>query len=105
MSNRTGPALARPSPMSDRGHEGRAMPLRLTIDRFEGAKKQIAVLLTDDGDSINFPKALLPKGAQAGDILTFTIERDTAATQTVADKTKKVRAELDKGDRGGDIKL
>ena len=47
---------------------------RLTIDRFEGDKKQIAVLLTDGGDQINFPKTLLPKGAKAGDILSLSIE-------------------------------
>jgi hypothetical protein len=41
--------------------------LRLSIDRFEGDRKQIAVLLTEDGRPINFPKALLPKGAKAGD--------------------------------------
>ena len=41
------------------------MGVRLTIDRFEGDGKSIAVLLTDDGDAINFPKALLPKGAKA----------------------------------------
>ena len=40
------------------------MKLSLSIDRFEGDKKQIAVLLTDDGTQINFPKALLPKGVE-----------------------------------------
>ncbi len=43
------------------------MTIRLSIDRFEGDKKQIAVLLAEDGTAINFPKALLPKGARAGD--------------------------------------
>ena len=59
--------------------------IRLSIDRFEGDKKQIAVLLTDDGTPINFPKALLPKGAKAGDVLTLQIERDAEATKKVAD--------------------
>jgi hypothetical protein len=36
------------------------MTIRLSIDRFEGDRKQIAVLLADDGTPINFPKALLP---------------------------------------------
>jgi len=49
--------------------------LRLSIDRFEGRKKEIAVLLTDDGTQINFPKRLLPKGVKAGDILCFEIGR------------------------------
>jgi hypothetical protein len=43
--------------------------IRLSIDRFEGDKKRIAVLLTDDGTQIDFPKVLLPKGAKAGDLL------------------------------------
>jgi hypothetical protein len=40
--------------------------IRLSIDRFEGEKKQIAVLLTDDGGQINFPKKLLPKVVRDG---------------------------------------
>src|SRR5262245_7440653 len=40
------------------------MTLRLSLDRSEGDRKQIAVLLTDDGTPINFPKALLPKGSR-----------------------------------------
>ena len=60
---------------------GRHLKLRLSIDRFEGDKKQIAVLLTDDGTQINFPKTLLPKGVKAGDILSLTIERDAEATR------------------------
>jgi hypothetical protein len=57
------------------------MTIRLSIDRFEGDRKQVAVLLTDDGTPINFPKALLPKGARPGDVLTLRIERDTAAVE------------------------
>ena len=43
------------------------MPIRPSIDRFEGDRKQIAVLLAEDGTAINLPKPLLPKGAKAGD--------------------------------------
>jgi hypothetical protein len=50
---------------------------RLSIDRFEGDRKQIAVLLADDGTPINFPKAVLPRGSKPADILTFNLERDT----------------------------
>jgi hypothetical protein len=39
--------------------------VRLAIDRFEGDRKQIAVLLAEDGTAINFPKTLLPSGAGA----------------------------------------
>ncbi len=67
------------------------MNLRLSIDRFEGRKKEIAVLLTDDGIQINFPKRLLPKGVKAGDILSFEIERDFETTRQVSDQTRAVQ--------------
>jgi hypothetical protein len=79
--------------------------IHLSIDRLEGPKKEIAVLLTDGGDSINFPKALLPKGSKPGDILAFNIERDLEATKKVAAQTKAVQADLKKRDPGGDLKL
>jgi hypothetical protein len=81
------------------------MKIRLTIDRFEGDDKAIAVLLADDGATINFPRSLLPKGSKAGDILSFTIARDLAATREVAEKTKAIQDDLRKADPGGDIKL
>ena len=79
--------------------------MSLSIDRFEGDKKQVAVLLTDDGTQINFPKALLPKGVKAGDILSLTIERDTEATRNVARETRAVQDDLKKTDPGGNITL
>ena len=81
------------------------MNLRLSIDRFEGRQKEIAVLLTDDGTHINFPKRLLPKGSRAGDILSFVIERDLEATRQVAEQTRAVQDQLKKTDPGGDIRL
>jgi hypothetical protein len=81
------------------------LKIRLSIDRFEGEKKQIAVLVTDDGTPINFPKVLLPKGVKAGEILMFQIERDAEATRDLADKTRAVQDQLKKTDTGGDIKL
>jgi hypothetical protein len=78
---------------------------RLAIDRFEGVRKQVAVLLTDDGTQINFPKKLLPKGVKAGDVLTLTIEKDVEATRNVARETRAVQDDLKKTDPGGDIKL
>jgi hypothetical protein len=84
---------------------GHAVTIRLSIDRFEGNRKQIAVLLTDDGDPINFPKALLPRGSKPGDILVFNIERDTKTTKMVADATKRVQGELKGRDPGGDLRL
>jgi Protein of unknown function (DUF3006) len=78
---------------------------RLSIDRFEGDKKQVAVLLTDDGTQVNFPKTLLPKGVRAGDILSFTIEKDAEATEKVAQETRAVQDQLKKTDPGGDISV
>jgi hypothetical protein len=78
---------------------------RLSFDRFEGKGKQIAVLLTDDGESLNLPKALLPPGTNPGDVLTLTLERDDAATKDVADQTRRVQDKLAERDPGGDIKL
>jgi hypothetical protein len=79
--------------------------IRLSLDRFEGNKKDIAVLLTDDGTQVNFPKAMLPKGVKAGDILTLTIERDLEATRNLAQETRTVQDQLKKTDPGGDVKL
>jgi Protein of unknown function (DUF3006) len=79
--------------------------IHLSIDRFEGDKRQVAVLLTDDGTAINVPKALLPKGVKAGDLLTFQIERDAAGTRKLAENTRKVQDQLKKSDPGGDIRL
>ena len=81
------------------------MTIRLSIDRFEGEKKQIAVLLAEDGTAIDFPRTLLPKGVKAGDILTLQIERDAGATRKLAAATRKVQDQLKKTDPGGDLKL
>ena len=77
----------------------------LTIDRFEGPKKEIAVLLADDGRTANLPRWLLPRDAKAGDILKLSLDRDIATTAKVAAATRRVQAELVKGDDGGDLKL
>jgi hypothetical protein len=78
---------------------------RLSLDRFEGKNKSIAVLLTEDGDAINVPKGLLPAGVKAGDVLTLSLERDAEATRKLVEETRALQQELTKGDSGGDIKL
>jgi Protein of unknown function (DUF3006) len=78
---------------------------RLSLDRFEGKNKSIAVLLTDDGASINFPKALLPPGARVGDVLSLSLERDAEQTRKLAEETRHVQKDLEKTDPGGDIRL
>ena len=78
---------------------------RLSLDRFEGKNKCIAVLLTEGGDAINVPRTLLPAGVKAGDVLTLSLERDVEATRKLAEETRALQQELTKGDDGGDIKL
>src|SRR5208282_5873971 len=84
---------------------GDAVEIRLSIDRFEGERKQIAVLISDGGQQFNFPKGLLPRGSNPGDVLTLRIKRDVQATRKVADETKHVQAELRKTDPGENIHL
>lgn len=79
------------------------MNLRLSIDRFEGDRNQVAVLLADDGTQINFPRSLLPKGSKAGDGLSLVIERDIEATRQVARRTCAVQDDLKKTEPAGDI--
>ena len=81
------------------------MTTRVSLDRFEGKNKSIAVLLTDDGESINLPRALLPPGAKAGDVLALTLEADPEETRKLAEETRHVQKDLEKTDPGGDIRL
>ncbi len=81
------------------------MTTSLSIDRFEGSKKEIAVLVADDGRSFDLPRWLLPEGAKAGDVVNLSIELDPAATAQLVAKTKKVQADLARGDDGKDIQL
>ena len=81
------------------------MSTRLSLDRFEGKGKQVAVLVTDDGESLNLPKSILPPGTKPGDVLTLTLERDDIATKQVALETRQVQDRLAERDPGGDIKL
>ncbi|WP_165227254.1 DUF3006 domain-containing protein [Aquisphaera insulae] len=81
------------------------MQTTVSLDRFEGKDKSVAVLVTDGGESIDVPRSLLPAGAKAGDVLRLSLERDEGATRKLADDTRKVQAELRATDPGGDIKL
>ena len=76
--------------------------LRLAIDRFEG---ETAVLTTDDGRQVDFPRNMLPSDCKAGDLLTVTIQRDVAGTADLAAETRAVEKRLKAKDAGGDIKL
>jgi len=79
--------------------------VHLSLDRFEGKGQQIAVLLTDDGETLNMPRSLLPSAAKPGDVLTLSLELDPAATRVLAEETRRVQDKLAERDPGGDIKL
>ncbi len=82
------------------------MKTRLSFDRLEGDRQEIAVLLADDGTTINLPKAVpLPRAARPGDVLTLALTRDLKATRQLAEQTKAIQQELKATDPGGDIKL
>jgi hypothetical protein len=79
--------------------------VRLSFDRFEGNRKEIAVLISDSGETLNIPRSFLPAGAQPGDVLTFSLERDASATRKLAEDTRAVQDKLSERDPGGDIRL
>jgi len=81
------------------------VPVSLSVDRFEGKGKQIAVLVTDQGETVNLPRSLLPPQAKPGDVLTLSLEPDPAATRKLAEDTRRVQDKLSERDPGGDIKL
>ncbi len=82
------------------------MTTALSFDRIEGkGKQQLAVLVADDGTTVNLPKSLLPPAAKPGDVLTLSLELDAGATARLKAETRRVQDDLSKRDPGGDIKL
>ena len=54
-----------------------------SVDRFEG---DVAVLVDEDGNSLNVPRATLPAGVKSGDMLRrqadgFALDTDAAAAR------------------------
>lgn len=47
--------------------------MRIIIDRFEG---DVAVIETQDKQMLNIPKALLPREAREGDVISIDIDRN-----------------------------
>ena len=78
------------------------MKTTLSFDRWEG---RFAVLLTDEGQQIDFPKELLPKEAKPGDVLSLAIDVDREATEALKKDTKELQDRLKKTDSGKDIEL
>lgn len=81
------------------------MSRRWNVDRFEGRDKEIAVLVDDEGVTVNIPRALLPDEVGAGEVVTITIARDAEATAQVAAEAEQLAADLKATDPGGDITL
>ncbi len=79
----------------------------LAVDRFETSRDGagLAVLVTDEGQSIVVPQAILPEGAQPGMTLGLTLCIDHEATAEVTRNTAAIRADLKKTDPGGTIQL
>jgi Protein of unknown function (DUF3006) len=79
--------------------------LSLSVDRFEGEDRSIAVLLTDEGAAINLPRSLLPPDAKPGDVLTVSLQIDAEATRKLAEETRRVQQKLSRRDPEGDLRL
>jgi hypothetical protein len=92
-------------PMRAEGARSVSVRLSLSVDRFEGKGRSIAVLLTDDGEAINLPRSLLPPGVKPGDVLTLSLDVDAEATRKLAEATRQVQDKLSQRDPGGDISL
>jgi len=78
------------------------MKIALSFDRYEG---RFVVLLTDEGQQIDFPKELLPKEAKPGDMLSFSINIDCEATDALKKETQILQDKLRETDSGKDIEL
>jgi hypothetical protein len=73
----------------------------LYLDRVEG---EVAVLV-HEGAEVRLPRALLPPGAQEGDVLRLSLTPDPAATQKARERVAQKRLDLGKKDDGGDFSL
>lgn len=67
------------------------MNLKLTIDRFE---EKNAVLLTEDGDLIVWPKNKLPEGTAEGAVLKFSILRSEEEEKEKRELAKEILNEI-----------
>jgi len=80
-------------------------PLRLSLDRFEGPGKEVAVLVDDEGVQVLMPRAYLPPGARPGVVLTLRLEVDEQATAELNREGKAIQDRLSSRDPGGDVSL
>ena len=81
------------------------MAVHVSVDRFEGDGKSLAILLTDDGQTIQIPRALLPEGTKAGEVLSLALSHDARATARLKAEADAIQKDLEKTDPGGDVTL
>jgi len=67
------------------------MKINITIDRFEG---EVAVLNTESGYTINWPKEELPKNVKEGSALNFIITETAESEDEKKELTKNILNEL-----------
>lgn len=71
------------------------MVMKVEIDRIEDSIAVLVIRKDPREQIIHLPVLLLPPGSREGDILTLTLERDTAATaaakERVAGLVKKLK--------------
>lgn len=67
--------------------------MRAFVEKIEGSKAELR-LGEDEAIRLVLPKAALPKGTKAGDVLKLSLERDEAATKADADANDALREKL-----------
>lgn len=67
------------------------MDIKFIIDRFEGDK---AVLKSEDGMVVAWPKNKLPDGAREGSVLFFSIQNKEGAEKENKNLAKKILNEI-----------
>jgi hypothetical protein len=67
------------------------MNINITIDRFEGDK---AVLKTEDGQSVVWPKNKLPENAHESMVLNFNILNDSETEKDKKELAKEILNEI-----------
>lgn len=60
------------------------------IDRFEGGY----AVIEHDGNTFDFPRALLPEEAKEGDVLVFSVSIDATGTEDRKDTIRKLEDDL-----------
>lgn len=73
-----------------------APAIRLTIDEIETDRdgNEIAVLITDTGEQVTAPRALLPEPARVGTVLTIRFATEPGETETRRSRIAELQRRL-----------